>query len=125
MLTSLCFFGKWSLIGNDEDCTVEIKDSDNPEKVYNPGHWCYEHDSLNHLYKCVPFVGEGELYNQIDGKLCRIGLEPHPDTTLFDKFTKIGSLENGAFGKNESLCQTGFALPYDTELEELVDDIEK
>ena len=124
--TGLCFFGKCSSINNDDDCTVEKDiDIDNPEKVCNPGHWCYEHDSLNHLYKCVPYVGEGEIYDQIDGKLCRIGLEPHPDATLFDKCTKIGSLENGKLSKRENLCQTGFALGYDTETEELVDDIEK
>ena len=122
--TGLCFFGKCSSIGNDEDCTAE-KDDDNPEKVCNPGHWCYEHDSLNHLFKCVPYVGEGEIYDTIDGKICRIGLEPHPDATLFDKCTKIGSLENGVSTKNNILCQTGFSEGYDTETEELADNVEK
>lgn len=123
--TGLCYFGKCSSIDNDEDCTVE-NDINNNEKVCNPGHWCYEHDSLNHLYKCVPFVGEGEIYDQIDGKICRIGLKPHKDEiTKIVKCAKIGSLENGVLSENNILCQTGFAWGYDTETEELVDDIDK
>ena len=61
--TGLCNYGKCSSISNDDDCTVENV-ADNPEKVCNPGHWCYEYDVLNHLYKCVPYIGEGEYYDE-------------------------------------------------------------
>ena len=117
--TGLCNYGKCSSIANDEDCTVENV-VDNPEKVCNPGHWCYEHDSLNHLYKCVPYVGEGETYDQIDGKLCRIGLAPYPDHTSFDKCTKYGSLAFGSISPNPILCESGFSIGYDSENEEIV-----
>ena len=120
--TGMCNFGKCSSIENDEDCTFE-NFPDFPEKVCNPGHWCYEYDSLNHLYKCVPFIGEGEIYDPIDGKFCKIGLAPYPDATLFEKCTKFGSLSNGAISPNEILCQSGFSIGYDNE--ELVDDDSK
>ena len=88
--TGLCYYGKCSSINNDEDCTVENV-PDNPEKVCNPGHWCFEHDSLNHLFKCVPFIGEGEFYDEIDGKKCRIGLATNNSNAGMDKCIKLGS----------------------------------
>ena len=122
--TGLCDFGKCSSIEDDEDCTVE-NNPDIPEKVCNPGHWCYEYDTLNHLYKCVPYVGEGELYDQIDGKLCKIGMEPFPDASLFDKCTKIGSLRDGTNSPNTILCESGFSIGYDSEIDELANDNDK
>ena len=112
--TGICNNGKCEAIGNDEDCTNE-NDPNNPEKVCNPGNWCFEYDPYNHLYKCVPYVGEGELYDQTDGKLCKIGLAPNKDYTLFDKCTKYGSLSNGVNSPNPLLCQSGFSIGYDNE----------
>ena len=112
--TGICSNEKCAAIENDEDCTEE-NDPNNPEKVCNPGNWCFEYDSINHFYKCVPYVGEGELYDQIDGKLCKIGLAPHPDYTLFDKCTKYGSLNNGDNSPDPILCQSGFSIGYDNE----------
>ena len=124
--TGLCFFGKCSSINNDEDCTVEHKNRKDEENVCNPNHWCYEHDSLNHLYKCVPYVGEGEIYDLIDGKICRIGLKPHKDPiTYLDKCTKYGSLEIGELAENKILCQTGFFAGYNEETEEVDDNFPK
>ena len=122
--TGLCDYGKCSSVGNDEDCTIE-NDRDNPEKVCNPGHWCYEYDTLNHLFKCVPFVGEGEVYDQIDGKLCKKGMEPFPDASLFDKCTKYGTLKEGTVVESidSILCESGFSIGYDNE--EIVSDPQK
>ena len=122
--TGLCFYGKCGSIGNDEDCTGE-NDPNNKEKVCNPGYWCYEHDSLNHLFKCVPYVGEGELYDEVDGRLCKIGLAPHEDADHFERCRKYGSLSNGDISPNPILCQTGFSLGYDPVTEQLVNDAEK
>ena len=119
--TGLCFYGKCGSIGNDEDCTVE-NDPSNPEKVCNPGHWCYEHDSLNHQYKCVPYIGEGEIYDQIDGKLCKIGMAPHEDATYFEKCRKYGSLVIGDISPNPILCETGYSVGYDPDTEQIVND---
>ena len=112
--TGMCSFEKCTAIENDEDCTAE-NDPTNPEKVCNPGNWCFEYDSINHLYKCVPYVGEGGLYDQTDGKLCKIGLAPRPDYTLFDKCTKYGSLGDGTNSPDPILCQSGFSIGYDNE----------
>ena len=112
--TGLCNYGVCSSIDNDDDCTIQ-NDPDNPEKVCNPGNWCFEYDSLNHLYKCVPYVGEGELYDTIDGKLCKIGMAPFPDATLFDKCTKYGTLKYGTNSPNPILCESGFSIGYDNE----------
>ena len=119
--TGLCNYGKCSSIGNDEDCTLE-NDASNPEKVCNPGHWCHEYDPLNHLYRCVAYIGEGEYYDELDGKLCRIGLEPDP--ALFDKCTKIGTKDIGESSPNPMLCKSGFSLGYEND-EVILDDPEK
>ena len=117
--TGMCNYGKCNSIKNGEDCTVE-NDQDDPEKVCNPGNWCYEYDSLNHLYRCVGFVGEGENYDELNGKLCRIGLEPWPGSSYYEKCTKIGSKGNGEICPYERVCQSGFAIGYDNG--EIVDD---
>ena len=114
--TGLCYYGKCSSINNDEDCTVENV-PDNPEKVCNPGHWCFEDDSLNHLFKCVPFIGEGEFYDEIDGKKCRIGLAPYNRGTSFDICIKLGSLVKKEISLNPLLCQSGFSGCYKDEIE--------
>ena len=112
--TGLCSFGKCSSISNDDDCTVE-NIPDNPEKVCNPGHWCFEADPLNHLYKCVSYIGEGEYYDELNGKLCRFGLEPFVDETLFQKCTKIGSQEDGTPSPNPIMCKSGFSVGYEND----------
>ena len=112
--TGLCSFGKCSSISNDDDCTVE-NIPDNPEKVCNPGHWCFEADPLNHLYKCVSYIGEGEYYDELNGKLCRFGLEPFEDETLFQKCTKIGSQEDGTPSPNPIMCKSGFSVGYEND----------
>ena len=120
--TGMCSFGRCTSIPNDEDCTVE-NDPDNNEKVCNPGNWCYEYDVLNHLYKCVSFVGEGEYYDELNGKLCQIGLVPFVDGTMFEKCTKIGTQENGVICPNELMCKSGSSIGYENE--EIVDDDSK
>ena len=120
--TGMCSFGRCTSIPNDEDCTVE-NDPDNVEKVCNPGNWCYEYDVLNHLYKCVSFVGEGEYYDELNGKLCQIGLEPFVDATLFEKCTKIGTVETGIICPNELMCKSGSSIGYENE--EIVNDDSK
>ena len=120
--TGMCSFGRCTSIPNDEDCTVE-NDPDNVEKVCNPGNWCYEYDVLNHLYKCVSFVGEGEYYDKLNGKLCQIGLEPFVDATLFEKCTKIGTVETGIICPNELMCKSGSSIGYENE--EIVNDDSK
>ena len=113
--TGMCNYGKCSSISNDGDCTVENV-ADNPEKVCNPGHWCYEYDILNNLYKCVPFIGEGEYYDELNGKLCRIGTRPFVDSTLFEKCTKIGSQENGVNSPDPIMCKSGFSIGYENDV---------
>jgi hypothetical protein len=122
--TGLCNYGKCASINDDEECTVE-NDPSNPEKVCNPGHWCHEYDSLNHLYKCVPYVGEGELYDEIDGKKCKIGLRPFQDASLFKKCTKVGSLKDGTDCTDPLLCENGDTIGYDPDTEELSTDESK
>ena len=112
--TGMCSFGRCTSIPNDEDCTVE-NIPDNPEKVCNPGHWCYEYDILNHLYKCVPFIEEGDYYDELSGKLCKIGMIPYVDETLFEKCTKIGSVEIGKISPEPIMCKSGFSLGYENE----------
>ena len=112
--TGLCNYGKCSSISNDDDCTVENV-ADNPEKVCNPGHWCYEYDVLNHLYKCVPYIGEGEYYDELNGKLCGIGTKPFVDETYFEKCTKIGSQDDGVNSPDPIMCKSGFSLGYEND----------
>ena len=112
--TGLCNYGKCSSISNDDDCTVENV-ADNPEKVCNPGHWCYEYDVLNHLYKCVPYIGEGEYYDELNGKLCGIGTKPFVDETYFEKCTKIGSKDDGVNSPDPIMCKSGFSLGYEND----------
>ena len=121
--TGLCNYGKCSSISNDGDCTVE-NDPDNPEKVCNPGHWCYEYDILNHLYKCVPYIGEGEYYDELNGKLCGIGTRPFADATLFEKCTKIGSQEEGVSSPDPIMCKSGFSVGYENDIT-ITDDTSK
>ena len=120
--TGLCNYGKCSSISNDDDCTVENV-ADNPEKVCNPGHWCYEYDVLNHLYKCVPYIGEGEYYDELNGKLCGIGTKPFVDETYFEKCTKIGSQDDGVNSPDPIMCKSGFSLGYEND--QIVSDTSK
>ena len=113
--TGLCSFGRCFSIGNDDDCTVDNV-PDNPEKVCNPGHWCYEYDVLNHLYKCIPYIGEGEYYDELNGKKCRLGLKPFVDSnTYFEKCTKIGSVEIGENSPDPEMCKSGFSIGYEND----------
>ena len=122
--TGICNYGKCASINDDEECTVE-NDPNNPEKVCNPGHWCYEYDSLNHLYKCVPFVGENEYYDEVDGRKCKIGLLPLGYDDEFYVCTKVGSLIDGTKCKEPLLCENGDAIGYDTDTEDLSNDVKK
>ena len=106
--TGLCYNTECSSIQNDEDCTAEY-DSSNPEKVCNPGNWCYEYDSLNHYYKCVNYLNENEEYDSSDGKICRFGLAPLRDVYGKVVCQKYGTIEDGKECNNEGkLCVSGF-----------------
>ena len=65
------------------------------------------------------------MYDQIDGKICKIGMAPFPDASLFDKCTKYGSLKDGPNSPNAILCESGFSIGYDSEIDELDNDIDK
>ena len=112
--SGICDMGKCYSLNSEQDCN-EFNDPSNPEKACDPGYWCYQYDPINLLSKCVPYLNEGEVYNEDEGKICRKGLAPRLDETLEVRCSQIGFLQNGDISPNPIFCESGYSIGYENE----------